>query len=324
MRSRIAGEKRSRSPMKRRRTPRLSSAPTSRSSAPRNSFIRALTSSSGRPQFSLEKANRVSAPMPRSRQKSMVRSAARAPARWPTTRGRRRRCAQRPLPSMMTARWRGTGVRSGADMRVMRMADRSDRHQFLFLGLDHLVDVLDRLVGDLLDLVLGAAHVVLADLLFLQQVLDLLVGVAADVADGDLGVLALAGHDLGQLTAALLGQRRQVQADGGAGGVGGQAQVRAEDGLLDRADHALVPGLDDQGAGVGHGDGGHLRQRDLAAVRADPDRVDQAGGGAPGADLDEVVAQGLDALGHACLRVLLDFVDHRRVSWWSRIGRLYG
>src|SRR5690606_8069593 len=234
MRSLIAAEKRERSPMKRRRTPRLSSEPTSRSSAPRNSFISAPTSSSGRPQFSLEKANRVSAPMPRSRQKSTVRSAARAPARWPTTRGRRRRCAQRPLPSMMMARWRGAGAWSGADMRVMRMADRSDRHQFLFLALDHLVHVLDRLVGDLLDLVLGAAHVVLGDLLFLQQVLDLLVGVAAHVADGDLGILALAGDDLGQVAATLLGQGREVQADGGAGGVRGQAQVRTQDCLLDR------------------------------------------------------------------------------------------
>src|SRR5690606_35473912 len=214
MRSMIAGAKRERSPMKRRRTPRFSSAPTSRSSAPRNSFIRAPTSSSGRPQFSLEKANRVSAPMPRSRQKSTVRSAARAPARWPTTRGRRRRCAQRPLPSMMTARWRGTGAGAGEDMTVMRMADRSDRHQFLLLGLDHVIDIIDRLVADILNIVLGMTHVVLGDLLFLQQVVDLLVGVAADVAHGDLGVLALAGDDLAQLAAELLGEREEVQVDG--------------------------------------------------------------------------------------------------------------
>src|SRR5690606_684065 len=193
-----------RSPMKRTRTPRRSSSSTSRSSALRNSFISAPTSSCGRPQFSLEKANRVSAPMPRSRQKSMARLTARAPARWPMARGRRRRWAQRPLPSMMIARWRGTDA-TVALVAVMRSADRSDRHQFLFLALDHLVDVLDRLVGDLLDLVLGAAHVVLGDLLFLQQVLDLLVGVAAHVADGDLGILALAGDDLGQVAATLLG-----------------------------------------------------------------------------------------------------------------------
>src|SRR5690606_13707047 len=162
-----------------------------------NSFISAPTTSSGRPQFSLENANRVSAPMPCSRQKSMHRLTARAPARWPMTRGRPRRAAQRPLPSMMMATCRGRarasgpgGCRSGAawsggawssvngvaswgfgratgraqDHRP-RVTDHvpSDRHQLRFLGLDHLVDVLDRLVGQLLDVVLAAAQVVLGE-----------------------------------------------------------------------------------------------------------------------------------------------------------------
>src|SRR5690606_11886531 len=147
----------------------------------------APTSSAGRPQFSLEKANRVSAPMPRSRQKSMHRLTARAPARWPIMRGRRRRAAQRPLPSMMMATWRGT---PGMESAEALMRAPSDRHQLLFLGLDHLVHALDRVVGDLLDLAFEAALVVLADLLLLQQVLGLLQGVAADVADRDLGRLA--------------------------------------------------------------------------------------------------------------------------------------
>src|SRR3546814_13671094 len=82
----------------------------------------------------------------------MHRLTARAPARWPIIRGRRRRAAHRPLPSMMTARWRG------------RVIEKSYRHQFLFLGLDHLVDVLDALVGELLDFVAAAALVVLRDL----------------------------------------------------------------------------------------------------------------------------------------------------------------
>src|SRR5690606_5998231 len=183
MRWRIAGLKRPRSPMKRTRTPRRSSSTTSRSRALRNSFISAPTSSSGRPQFSEEKANRVSAPIPRSRQKSMQMLTARAPARWPTARGRLRRAAHRPLPSMMMAMCRGKLI--GKPRAVP-----SYRHQFLFLGLDHFIHRLDGVVGDLLDFGVAAALVVLADFLFLEQVLDLLVGVAADVADGDLGVLA--------------------------------------------------------------------------------------------------------------------------------------
>src|SRR5207342_3405019 len=71
----------------------------------------------GRPQFSLENANSVSAPIPRSRQKSMQVATARAPARWPMMRGRRRRSAQRPLPSMITARCLGMDVVAGIGIR---------------------------------------------------------------------------------------------------------------------------------------------------------------------------------------------------------------
>src|SRR5690606_8887497 len=213
MRSRIAAEKRSRSPMKRTCTPRRLSSSTSRSSAFMNSFISAPTSSCGRPQFSLEKANSVSAGMPRSRQKSMQVLTARAPARWPTARGLRRRSAQRPLPSMMTARWRGSRGLVGDPAMAAATARPSDRHQLLLLGPDHLVDGLDRRVGDLLHLFLAAAHVVLGDFLLLQQLAELVVGIAADVADRDLGVLALGVHDLGELLSALLGQGGQVDAD---------------------------------------------------------------------------------------------------------------
>src|SRR5690606_41774391 len=147
----------------------------------------------------------------------MHRFTARAPARWPVMRGRRRRAAQRPLPSMMTGTWLGPPE---GGVGALMLAP-SDRHQLLFLGLDHLVDVLDRVIGDLLHLALEAALVVLADGLFLQEVLGLLVGVAADVADRHLGRLALRVHQLGQRAAALLGWRRQVEADRRARGGGG-------------------------------------------------------------------------------------------------------
>ena len=59
MRSRTASGKPSRSPMKARRTPRRCSSSTSVSSTRRNSFISVPTSSGGRFQFSVLKANRV-------------------------------------------------------------------------------------------------------------------------------------------------------------------------------------------------------------------------------------------------------------------------
>jgi hypothetical protein len=62
--------RRRRSPMKRSRTPFACSAATSRSSASTNRPMSWVTSSAGRRQFSLEKANTVSAAMPRSLQRS--------------------------------------------------------------------------------------------------------------------------------------------------------------------------------------------------------------------------------------------------------------
>jgi len=65
------------------------------------------------------------------------------------------------------------------------------------------------------------------DDLFLAQFLDVLVGVAAHVADRHAGLLGLGLDHLDQVAAALLGQRRQVDADGGAGGVGVRPRLAA-------------------------------------------------------------------------------------------------
>src|SRR3546814_11488965 len=102
-----------------------------------------------------------------------------------------------------------------------------------------------------LDFVAAAALVVLRDLLLLEQVLDLADGVAADVADRDLGVLALVVDQLGELLAALLGEGGQVDADDGAGGGRVQAEVGGQDRLLHRLHPRLFPGGDDQRARIG-------------------------------------------------------------------------
>src|SRR2546427_5556549 len=59
----------------------------------------AATSVAGRFQLSAEKAYSVSAATPSPGAASTVRRTASAPARWPATRGRPRRVAQRPLRS---------------------------------------------------------------------------------------------------------------------------------------------------------------------------------------------------------------------------------
>ena len=69
------------------------------------------TSTLGRPQFSLENANSVSASTPRRAHSSITIRAGAMPALWPACRGRPRAAAQRPLPSMMIATCRGVALK---------------------------------------------------------------------------------------------------------------------------------------------------------------------------------------------------------------------
>src|SRR5829696_9291385 len=114
--------------------------------------------------------------MPSSIAERTVRRTASTPRRWPSTRGRPRRAAQRPLPSMMIATWAGTAsplapVATGAVVRSVLSAmpdfwrdhaTSSDVHDLLLLGGEEAVGLGNRLVGRLLDLLFVAALVVLA------------------------------------------------------------------------------------------------------------------------------------------------------------------
>src|SRR5690606_17555176 len=156
-----------RSPTTRSRMPLARSCVTSRSSAVMNRRMSTETSSAGRRQFSELNANRVRNSMPSRAQASTVVRTASTPLAWPATRGRRRWVAQRPLPSMTIATWRGTreaagliGIGSENALFCSGQAV-SDRHDFLFLVRQQLVDLRDELVGELLDRILGPTLVVL-------------------------------------------------------------------------------------------------------------------------------------------------------------------
>ncbi len=71
----------------------------------------------GRRQFSTENAYSVSASIFNRAQVSIVVRADCVPERCPAIRGRCRFCAQRPLPSMITATWRGSRVKSSFSHR---------------------------------------------------------------------------------------------------------------------------------------------------------------------------------------------------------------
>src|SRR5438876_7298905 len=98
--------RRSRRPTTSSRTPFSTSRGVSVCRWRANRRISAATSVGGRFQLSAEKANSVKAVTPWSGAASTIRRTASAPARWRAARGRPRRAAQRPLPSMMTATWR--------------------------------------------------------------------------------------------------------------------------------------------------------------------------------------------------------------------------
>src|ERR1019366_3669928 len=92
---------RSRRPITSNRTPCATHRAVSFSRYAAIRRMRASTSARGRPQLSLEKANRVRIPMPASGAASTARRAASTPARCPIMRGSPRPVAHRPLPSMM-------------------------------------------------------------------------------------------------------------------------------------------------------------------------------------------------------------------------------
>src|SRR5215211_1427593 len=184
IRSTSAGSTPSRRPTNRIRTPSCFSSGVSVAIRSPNIRINPSTSSGGRLQFSVEKEKTVSSSIPSSaasRSRSLTTS---APARWPSITGSPRCCAQRPLPSVMIATYLGALI-GLPDSEMRRPAATSDFEDLLFLAFQQAVDLGDRRVGLFLQVGLGAALVVLADVALLFQVAQVAHDVAADVADRD-------------------------------------------------------------------------------------------------------------------------------------------
>src|SRR5215831_18230262 len=127
--------------------------------------------------------------MPSSFAARTVRRNASTPRRWPSTRGKPRAAAQRPLPSMMMATCKGPPDRPEPSLAVAAALDirsiPSDCEDFLFLGREQLIDFRDRAVRRLLNVGGQTLLVVLGDLVVLFELLDGVETVAAHVADRD-------------------------------------------------------------------------------------------------------------------------------------------
>src|SRR6476661_6012946 len=186
----------------------------------------------------------------------------------------------------------------------------SDLEQLGLLALQQVVDGLDVLLRHDVELLLGAGALVLAHLAVLDQAVELVLGPAADVADGDLGVLALVAGQLDVVPAPLLGQLREHAADDVAVVAGVHAEVGVAQGLLDLVHGRLVERRDQDGARLGGLERGQLLQRGGRAVVVDHELVEHAGGGASGADAGEVLLGDLDGLLHLLLGLEQGLVNH--------------
>src|SRR5215218_4638135 len=108
---------------------------------------------------------------------------------------------------------------------------RSDFHDLGLFGLDHLVDLPDVVVVDLLEVLLGVLHVVLAHA---RELLEAVAAVGAGMADRDLAVFRELVHHLHQLLGALLVHLRQRDADHAPLRRRLEAEVGLANRLLDR------------------------------------------------------------------------------------------
>src|SRR3954463_3226097 len=144
-----------------------------------------------------------------------------APCRCPASTGSPRASAQRAFPSMMIATF------------TARMRRGSNREDLLLFVLEQLVDLVDALVGELLECFLGAVLVVAADVALLLELAEVVHDVAPNVADRDPSVLGDPADHPDELLAALLGQLRNREADDLSVVARGQPQVGLHDRLLD-------------------------------------------------------------------------------------------
>src|SRR5262249_50621669 len=134
------------------------------------------------------------------------------------------------------------------------------------LGRRQLVRLGLVLLEDVLHLVLGLLGVVLGHGLGLLLGLDMLVGVAADVAARHLGILGQFLDLLRQLGPLLAGHGRDLEADHLAIIVRGQAQVAVPDRLLDVLEGGRVKWLDQELLWFRRADRGKLLDRRRRAV----------------------------------------------------------
>src|SRR5262249_60612680 len=176
--------------------------------------------------------------MPISPALRMVRRKASTPRRCPSARGNPRAAAQRPLPSMIIATWRGTSNAVAALFWVSAsdIGTTSDREDFLFLCSQHVVDLDYAGVGCFLDLAGKPIVIVLADLVFSFQFFDHVHGVAPNMTNRDARGFGVLVSNLHKFFAPLLVKFWNAQADCLPLGCRRQAEIGIHDRPFDGMD----------------------------------------------------------------------------------------
>src|SRR4051812_18958442 len=136
------------------------------------------------------------------------------------------------------------------------------------------------------------------------RLLDPTHALRASMTDGDATFLGEFMDHLHQLFAALLGERRNRNANDVAVVGGREPEVRGEDSLLHRLEESFVPRLYREHLGLGRGDAGDLAQRHLVPVRFDAHEIEQRGRRFASAHGREVALHRFDRLVHELLAVL--------------------
>ncbi len=176
------------------------------------------------------------------------------------------------------------------------------------------IDILDRVIGQLLDFDLEPLALVLTDVVLFLVDFQMIHSVTADVAHRDSRLFGILAGQLGQFLAPFLSQIGDRQTDHRSIGNRVEAQPGRADRFFDRTDIALVPHLDRQQPRLRDRHRRNLVQGHLRAIDFDIDRIEQGGGGTTGAKPDQIILQRFQRAAHPALKVGLVIGGHVLLS----------
>src|SRR6516225_3885240 len=197
----------------------------------------------------------------------------------------------------------------------------SDLEQFGFLVLEQFVHLRHVGMGQLVEFPLRPVALVLTRVAVLDQLVQRVLAVPADVADRHPAVLGLVPGDLDVLPPALLGQLGQDHPDDDAVVRRVDTEVAVADRLLDGGQRGLVERLDDHHPGLGDVEGRQLVDGRLGAVVLGRDLAEHGRVSTPCPDGGELLLGDRDGLLHLFLGFEEAIVYHCR-SCWSLPSRL--